>query len=140
MDKLIQWQNEYATGYEQIDNQHKELFTIINLLYEDFRNGIRQDLLKILDKLYNYALSHFSTEEKIFSQAENSLSKQHIAEHNFFKKKIEYFYRQYKQQPAILDLEIILFLKEWIIHHIMGADKKQTSKPAGNYSITLNSL
>jgi hemerythrin len=63
---LAVWKDSYATGYHKIDNQHKELFGMINELHKSILAGKDKDIhLDILNQLSRYIVNHFSLEESI---------------------------------------------------------------------------
>lgn len=62
----IEWREFLAVGVEEIDEQHKELFSRVNDLLAACDEGKGADeLLRLLTFLDEYALSHFAAEEKL---------------------------------------------------------------------------
>lgn len=125
-EQLIVWTNEYEFGIEEIDNQHKKLVNILNELYSAFlTNQIDNSLiLSIITELNKYTQYHFSTEEKIFKKVNFKDSDKHIEKHNKFITDIKKFKNSYLEKDSDLSLDLILFLKDWIIEHIQYEDAK----------------
>ncbi len=122
---LIVWDSLFETGIEVIDIQHKRLVRIINEVYDSFsRKGTVENLTVVLDELIDYTHTHFATEEKFFKKFGYDLSDEHIAEHLNFTLKVEDFISKVKTRTATLGYEVINFLKEWLINHILDSDKK----------------
>ncbi|WP_353258673.1 bacteriohemerythrin [Prochlorothrix hollandica] len=60
------WRDEYCTGNEVIDRQHKHLFEVINSLHDAMLAGHGVDVLQqTLNEIYQYTMAHFQTEESI---------------------------------------------------------------------------
>ena len=125
MEKLIEWNDRLSVGSQEIDKQHKRLVDMINKLYASFKDGNAKDILsQILDDLYDYTDYHFETEEKYFRAFDFYDTENHLRQHKGFLKKVLEFKRDYKAGKVTAPYEVMLFLKDWLIKHIMGSDKK----------------
>lgn len=127
MNKFI-WTKEYELGVEVIDDQHKHFFEIVNRIYDTLGNKETNsaDIQKIINELTDYALFHLGTEEKYFNQFAYADQINHMKYHNAFRiKSGEYSERikDPKEDTAKLALEITDFAKNWLMHHILVADK-----------------
>ena len=64
---MIQWKDDYCTGIAPIDEQHKELFSIANRIYDLLKNDLIPDkydsIVAIIGELQSYTRYHFKTEE-----------------------------------------------------------------------------
>lgn len=66
---ILQWDNTLSTGIDNIDNQHKEIFNLVNKLFYAMANlNNTTDILKCLDVLENFLINHFKEEEAIQKQ------------------------------------------------------------------------
>ena len=63
----FEWTQDYAVGVTQFDDQHKELFRLINKLEATLGSG-RDSLKEVLDGLIAYAAMHFKTEEDLMTK------------------------------------------------------------------------
>ena len=53
----IEWSDTYATGIEQIDNQHKELFKAVDRLLSACNGGKgKEEVGKLMDFLKDYVI------------------------------------------------------------------------------------
>ena len=125
---LIQWSNEYELGNEVIDFQHKKLVLLLNQLHDAVESNTQQLLVEIsLDELVKYTQTHFSQEEFLMDEEED-LSPEfvdaHKKAHRNFVSKIENFRKRYNEGSAAVSDEIISFLKDWLINHILVTDKE----------------
>jgi len=122
---LANWQDSYSVKIDQIDNQHKKLFGYINEIHEAMKNRTTKDELgKIIDKLVNYTVDHFRTEEKYFDMYNYPDKANHKVEHEVFIDRVNTFKDDFTSGKLLVSLEIINFLRDWLVNHINGTDKK----------------
>lgn len=122
---FIEWSEKFLTGVKEADEQHKKLVEVVNELYEAMKQGKGKEVLdKILDELVKYADYHFSTEETLMSKYGFPELAAHKKEHENFKVKIKEFLEKKAKGEVTLSIEVMNFLKEWLVKHIMGTDKK----------------
>ena len=123
--KLIIWNENYSVGYEEIDNQHQKLVELINELYASFKQGEANDLIeKILTEMINYTDYHFKTEEKYFEKYNYSDAQTHINQHKSFVEQVTKFFDDFKEGSVTISYDVMNFLRDWLINHIQGSDKK----------------
>ncbi len=122
---IITWDNKFSVKNELIDNQHQKLVQLINDLFDSMRSGKSKDILnQILVHLIEYTEYHFTAEEDMMQKASYKEFESHIKIHENFVKKISEFKADYDEGNVYISLEIINFLKDWILDHILKEDKK----------------
>ena len=122
---MFQWEDKYSVGIQSIDNQHKEIFMLLNKLLEAMKMGHANDVtIQIIQELERYAVIHFQKEEYFFQRFNYQGSAEHITEHQNFIKKIAVLKSEINSGKMILTIELLNFLKDWIDHHILVVDKK----------------
>lgn len=123
MDSVVIWNDAYSIGMPEIDDQHKILFDLINQLWRAIvnRSTVEQQV-KLIEKLEHYTLSHFTAEETFMRMFEYSDFDNHKKAHESFIKKIAQE-KANLQATQHLSLDILNFLKDWLIDHIMVSDK-----------------
>jgi hemerythrin len=120
---LIEWNDDFSVRIEEIDNQHKKLIEIINELHYAMRERKAKEALgNIINGLVDYAVVHFSTEERYFDQFNYLSSGSHKKEHRGFMDKVNEFKTGFENGKIMLSLEIMDFLKDWLIKHIQKID------------------
>lgn len=83
----IQWTADLATGSDEIDEQHREIFTRINLLLDACNQGKgRHELAKVISFLDEYIVTHFGAEEERMLKRAYPRYREHKAQHEEFKK------------------------------------------------------
>jgi methyl-accepting chemotaxis protein/hemerythrin len=122
---MFHWDEKYSVGIQSIDNQHKEIFGILNKLLEAMKMGYGNDVTtQIIQELERYAVIHFQKEEFFFQRFKYQSSTEHIAEHQYFIKKIAILKPDLKSGKMTLTIDLLNFLKDWIEHHILIVDKQ----------------
>ena len=122
---IIAWSVSYSIGLEQIDEQHEHLFLLLNKLYDDFTNGTSaQALDTLIEELIDYATYHFANEEKQMQDIDFPELQIHKAEHAIFSRRICEIERSYQDGGKHLTLELLAFLHNWLVTHILHSDMK----------------
>jgi hemerythrin len=119
------WKQDYSVYVDEIDNQHKKLIDILNVLYDSFLKKEHQAQIgEILGKLKDYTQYHFRTEEEYLKRVQYPQLSQHMSEHMIFEDKIRGFQHEYSKNPSALTYKLMLFLKDWLRHHILDSDRR----------------
>lgn len=123
---LMTWTDKLSVGVTVLDDDHKKLVDMVNELYDGIKSGQgKESLGKILDGLVHYTKVHFAREEKLFATTNYAASAAHKQEHDNLTKQVMDLQTKYKQGTVtLLSLELMNFLKNWLINHIQGSDQK----------------
>lgn len=127
--KIPSFTNEYLTGIDLIDGEHKELFRIIGEVHRVIQNEFIADkydeIVYLLDELKNYTKFHFSDEEKYMQSIQyEGLDAQRRAHDAFVARLEEMDFHQIEGHQQETLEEILEFLTDWLINHILNSDKK----------------
>ncbi|MCB2195057.1 MAG: bacteriohemerythrin [Bacteroidetes bacterium] len=123
--RFITWKDSFSVGVHSINDQHKKLVEMINNLYTEFYNGITNEFLKeLIGDLEKYTVYHFSYEEKFMKLYGYNDIKEHVAEHNKFIEEIKRYKETVSKDNKTAVIDFATFLKNWLLKHIMGTDKK----------------
>ena len=109
-----------------IDQEHKKLIDLLNELHDGTRREPRQGQARpVLDGLITYTATHFRTEEKYFAQINYPDTAAHKKEHENLTSQVLEVQKRFKSgETGTLSMEVMNFLKRWLITHIQGSDKK----------------
>jgi hemerythrin len=120
------WNEKMSVGVGVIDEDHKKLVSLVNELYEGITAGHGKETLgKVLDGLVSYTKMHFAREEHYFVKTGYPGAAAHKKEHDELTRQVTDLQARYKSgQISTLSLELMTFLKNWLINHIQGTDKK----------------
>lgn len=120
---LIAWDGVYSVGMGEIDDQHKVLFDIINALWRAVIHREASDkVLHTIEELERYTITHFAAEESFMRAHHYSGFEPHKQQHVAFIERIRRE-RQAVEAGGPVSLDLINFLKDWLIDHIMVQDK-----------------
>ncbi len=120
---FIKWSSKDKLGISSIDKQHKEIYEIVNHLY-DLRNENKSKITKEYKVLLSKFKEHFETEED-FMKKHNVISLfSHKLEHQRAFEKYSTYFEQYKVNKDPFDEEIIFSLKNWLLNHAEMKDNK----------------
>lgn len=123
---LIEWNEEkFTVKVPSVDEQHKKLVEIINKLHDSMLTGTSKNTLKeVISELLDYTQKHFTYEEELQQKAGYLDFEDHKKMHDAFVDKVISFQEKYLKGEIFLSIDIINFLKDWLIHHILDADKQ----------------
>ncbi|MFY9644458.1 MAG: bacteriohemerythrin [Terriglobales bacterium] len=123
---LMTWNDKLSVGVNVIDDDHKKLVSLVNELYDGITAGKGKEALgKILDRLVDYTKVHFDREEQFFARTAYPAAAAHKQEHTDLTKQVLDVQAKYKRGEVLtLSLEVMNFLKNWLVNHIQGSDKK----------------
>lgn len=126
-DTLPSWNSDFMIGVEVIDNEHKNIMEQFGILYNVMREGKGQTYYKeLITFLGEYANTHFRHEEAFQKEIGYPKHEEQLISHENFRKHIHKIIEASSDgNVSNLDLvRINIFLKEWLIHHILIDDKQ----------------
>jgi hemerythrin-like metal-binding protein len=119
------WKPEYVFGIKEIDDQHQYFVSILDRLYDGILHGApREELGKTLETLIAYAVNHFDTEEKYFTEFNYDGAAEHIAKHQELKSKVLDFQQKFSENKVDISEDLIDFLEDWLVEHLLNLDRK----------------
>jgi hemerythrin-like metal-binding protein len=125
---LITWNENLSVGVEAVDSQHKRLIQLINETHSAMLEGrSSEQMAMVINALIEYTKSHFAFEEDVFNKFGYSEKEGHILAHQTLTEKVVRYKEKYESGETILGVEMLGFLKDWLIGHIVGVDKRYQS-------------
>ena len=122
---LITWDDSLKIGLVEIDTQHKRLVDLLNELFDAMQAGKSKEIIgRVIIELSNYTITHFSNEEKYFKQFGYVDMEEHMLAHKSFINKIKGFRDEFQAGNTSVSTDMMRYLKDWIVKHINGTDKK----------------
>lgn len=121
--------DEYRTGIEFIDEEHRELFRITDkankYLRDEFSDDVYDEMMEIIDELKDYTARHFKDEEDYMERIHYEGLPAQKRAHESFIERIESVNLKTVEGDTKIYLEsLIEFLLGWLINHILYTDKK----------------
>lgn len=120
---MVQWNDEYSIGIQEIDEQHKLLVELINDLYMAMaQKGARDRVGEVLGRLVDYTKVHFAVEECLQRMFGYPGYEAHKKIHDTLVQQAVELMEKYKAGDAGVGMEALFLLKDWLIGHIMEKD------------------
>lgn len=124
----VTWGNQYSVGIRQMDAEHQRLIGLVNDLNAAMVQGRAREIMsRIFDDLISYTTTHFAHEEGIMRLYSYPDFVQHKAEHDRLIKKVKLLQEDFHAGNAVISLDVMAFLRDWLLGHICGVDTKYTS-------------
>ncbi|MEI7608606.1 MAG: bacteriohemerythrin [Rhodospirillaceae bacterium] len=124
--KNIEWSDKVSVGVKGFDDDHRQIFDAINKLYDAYDAGCDHEIIGyIIIDLLNFADEHFETEERVLRQLNYPYIRgQELAHQSFVKQIIDIKNNYVTYSDRSASLKIASLLRDWLIEHIIGMDKK----------------
>lgn len=121
----VNWDDSLSVGIDSIDEQHHYLVDLINDLYEVVSNksGARE-VARLIKATDAYAKVHFRAEEQMMEHYGYAGIKQQVQQHHAFEARIREFYQELHDNPLVAQYEVLSYLRDWLIKHILVEDAK----------------
>jgi hemerythrin len=118
----IVWHDSYCIGVKQLDMHHQHLVKLINQLAEQSTCSVYSEhIADTISELTQYAIYHFSYEEKLMSEHGFPRLPQHRVEHIQFCEVIAE--TSYGATLGIISISDLLeYLTRWLKKHILLED------------------
>lgn len=124
---MFEMKDEYLTGIQEIDDQHRELFriakTAYDLLGDNYLPDMYDHIVAIIVELKDYTRKHFADEEAYMESISYKRMFTQKIEHQQFIEKLEEINLDdvdNNQKEALV--KILEFLDYWLSHHILEND------------------
>jgi len=125
---LIEWSDNFSVQVTTIDRQHKRLVDLINKLHKAMRTGAARTVIaQVIGELVEYTQVHFKDEEKMMERAGYADLEKHKVQHFKFVEEIAQFQEKFNSGKTMISMDVMKFLKDWLLNHIQGTDKKYSA-------------
>lgn len=125
---MFEMKDEYLTGIKSIDDEHRELFRIAQEAYavlsDDFIVDKFDHIVALLERLREYTKIHFAHEEEYMASIQYKRMFTQKIDHNAFIEKLDAIdLEQIDREQTDALLDILEFLGNWLVEHILEKDK-----------------
>lgn len=118
------WTDKYLLNIDLIDQQHKVFFELMDKEIKQVDIQDYEQLASVIEKLEDYCIYHFKSEEEIMRKSGYKDIEVQIAQHKFFIQKIDILKQELNYSNPLLFEKITGFMKRWFLSHIIQSDKK----------------
>jgi len=126
-NEIITWSDKLSCGIKIIDDQHKELVSLVNKMFNHVTGNVVQErdyFNRVIHELVEYVKKHFAAEERILLGTKFSGYADHKKEHENFVRDIIKNVREYEAGNRFTLSTFTRFLRDWILSHIALVDKQ----------------
>ena len=110
-------------GVDEIDDDHKKLVNLFNILNHSLTEGATTDYVEaVLEELINCTVWHFSHEERLMLKYGYDRFEDHKAEHKDLIESARELQQKFIQTGKLDEREDLEFLQRWLTEHILVAD------------------
>lgn len=121
---FIKWDNNFNLRVKVLDEHHQQLVDLLNKSYNALELNNKQTIELILNELFDYAKYHFSTEKHFMYEYNFPSLLNHEEEHKYFFYQVDELQSRLTAGDSLYNIQLVLFLKEWLINHILVKDRE----------------
>lgn len=121
---LIEWNDRYATGVEDIDHEHRELIDLINTLHRNLgEEAGSETVAAFFGDLLKGISAHFALEERLMRQAKYEHFEAHKTDHEDLLDQLRDMMDVYEETPQGFAAEpLSAALDSWFTEHFRVHD------------------
>lgn len=126
---MIQFTEDCLIGIEELDNEHRHLFELLNQgmeLLDNHGEGDSYDAIKtLLGELQEYADVHFAHEEKYMEEIRDPELVSQRVQHGLFRNRVanwSFAEMDSSEDQKKLMVDIMTYMTKWLYNHIIGSD------------------
>mgnify|MGYP001819424923 CR=1 FL=1 len=124
METII-WDGGLSVEVDEIDDDHRKLVDLFNLLSDAVEEGESIDYIDaLLEELITCTAWHFRHEERLMLKYEYEAFEAHKEEHADLIDSARKLQRRFREDNKQLQDEDIEYLSQWLTEHIVGNDMK----------------
>lgn len=122
---LLQWKPEYSVGIESMDDEHREMIELINLVYEQLGDRPDNDQIdSFLGDIFSSISMHFALEERIMRNANYYEYPAHKADHEKLLDEIRDLMDSFADDPKSGAKKLQKNLSTWFSEHFSTFDAR----------------
>jgi hemerythrin-like metal-binding protein len=123
--KNITWDESLSVEVDEIDEDHRKLVDLFNILSRSVAEGDATDYIEaVLEELITLTTWHFRHEERLMLMYKYEGIVEHKAEHHDLIDGVRALQKKFHKQNKHLSNEDIEYLESWLTEHILGHDMK----------------
>lgn len=118
----IEWNEQFDTGIDVIDQQHRRIVEYINQL-DDLRlkDNSRDEIAMLINNLVDYTMTHFAFEESLQEEANYPYIAAHKKVHDQFRERVAEYQARFNKGENVTRL-LNSMLVTWLLNHIKRDD------------------
>jgi len=122
---LVEWNDSYSVQNPTLDQQHRQLFELLNTLHDAMSQGKGKAILpEVFENLIQYTHTHFAFEEALMEQCDYPDLAAHQRKHVKLIEQIIALQQRFANGDFGSSIQTRDFLKSWLTDHIKSSDQK----------------
>jgi len=129
------WNDSFATGNETVDNDHKEIFKLVEDVLSSSFKSRKEKVKTAIEFLSDYVVRHFANEERLMDESDFPMSDAHKKEHKDFLEVATELHAEFTNDGYTLGentdeadtLHLSMVINKtvvgWLTRHVMGSDR-----------------
>lgn len=123
--KEIAWSRILSVSVKEVDEDHRKLFDIFNLLNRSIMESEPDEYIAaLLDELINCTVWHFSHEERLMLKYRYEEAEAHKEEHRALIESARELQNKVLRDTKPVAEEHLVFLERWLTEHILTTDAR----------------
>ena len=123
--KNIVWDDSLSVDVDEIDDDHRKLVDLFNMLSDSLTEGDSADYIDaVLEELISCTVWHFRHEERLMLKYKYKQFEEHKTEHNELIDSVRELQKNFQLENKSLSNDDIEYLSGWLTEHILGHDMK----------------
>jgi hemerythrin len=119
----VVWNPRHDTGIQLIDEQHQELFRLVECLRVRLQGEAERDEIEaLLEALIASSGHHFATEETFMAQFGYPDFEPHVAEHASMLASLKELLAEFQEHRRAMIQMLPIFMEGWLRHHLSDGD------------------
>jgi len=123
--KDLVWDKILSVGVDEIDDDHRRLLDLFNILNHSVAEGSPTEYLAaVLEELINCTAWHFSHEERLMLKHGYAALAEHRAEHRELIQAVRELQQKILQAGGRVGEADLVYLERWLTQHILTDDAR----------------
>ena len=123
--KNIIWDESLSVEVDEIDEDHRKLVDLFNILSHSVAEGDSADYIDaVLEELISCTIWHFRHEERLMLLYKYEDLEAHKVEHHDLIDSVKELQQKFHKENKLLTNEDIEHLETWLTEHILGHDMR----------------
>ena len=120
---IVTWDDSLSVKMNDIDDQHKKLFVLINEVHQAMSTGKGNEIMgHVMGELLKYTRDHFAYEEKMLKRIGYPKLAEHHKVHVYLTDQVNQLNEKIKAGKPLSPISVSNFLKDWLKSHILKVD------------------
>ena len=122
---LIEWNDEFNIGIEDVDSEHRGLVELINTLHDSMSAGAkRADVVEGLSDIHALISAHFAREEAFMRKARYMAYAEHKEDHEVLLDDLRDMIERYRREGQFDEARLSADLQYWFSEHFRPHDAR----------------